>query len=121
MKRRLADPSVRRYGFPEGLFDRIEVRRCYEVDEKIAVLKLGLFVRHVELSASNTSVIELGEGTYANVVLLERKQRQGKGGVAVKLRKDGTNYLKGLESMEEKAVKRSDDVYCRQYSDAGKG
>ena len=73
MKRRLADPSVRRYGFPEGLFDRIEVRPCYEVDKKIAVLKLGLFIRHVELSASNTSVIELGEGTAG------KKTKTGKG------------------------------------------
>jgi serine/threonine protein kinase len=114
MKRRRDDPSALLWGFPAGFFERIEVRSCYEVDKnevdkKSAVLNLNLFIRHVELSASNTSVTELGEGTYANVVLLKRKQRRGKGrvergGVAVKLRKDGTNQLTGLESMEEKAV-----------------
>jgi len=106
MKRPLDDPSKRPYGFPQGLFGRIELLSCYEVDENIAVLKLGRFVRQVELSASNTSVFELGSGTYANVVHLKRKQRRGKGGVAVKLMKDGTNYLKGVESREVKAVKK---------------
>ena len=109
MKRRCADPSSLLWGFPAVFFDRIEVRPCYEVDKEGAMLNLDLFKRQVELSASKTSVTELGEGTYANVVLLRREQRRGKDGVAVKLRKDGTNLMKGLESMEEKAVEK---LFC---------
>ena len=73
MKRRRDDPSALLWGFPAGFFDRIEVRSCYEVDKKSAVLNLDLFIRHVELSASNTSVTELGEGT------AEEKTKTGKG------------------------------------------
>ena len=110
MTKRARDPSQCLRGFAAGSVERIELKNCYSEDR--CILNIESFACQVKQHLPNTQITQLGEGTFAKVIAMKRPERRAKAkdgdrrGVGVKLRKDGTTILKGVESMEVKAIKR---------------